>query len=204
MKRCKIKFSDICAYMALLFSMVTIVLWICNVGGFTVVSLDSFVGVIVALLAIIVTFVTGWQIYNTIELKEHIKKVDDLNTRFNNLEKDFSEKFDSLQRDLIMSMAGNYANLGNILEKEKDYEGAFVAYHTVFLYAIICCSPRLDLYVSKLKALLPHLGKIEGEQMETLRRDIEKIRTSDPYIQYFKEEYDAIITKLYSQTENNK
>ena len=67
MKKCKIKFSDICAYMALLFSVVTIVLWICNVGGFTVVSLDSFVGVIVALLAIIVTFVTGWQIYNRVE-----------------------------------------------------------------------------------------------------------------------------------------
>ena len=68
MKKCKIKFSDICAYLALLFSVVTILLWICNVGGFTVVSLDTFVGVIVALLAIIVTFVIGWQIYNAIDI----------------------------------------------------------------------------------------------------------------------------------------
>ena len=128
--------------------------------------------------------------------------MDDLNTRFNNLEKGFSEKFDSLQRDLVMSMAGNYANLGKILEEEKDYVGAFVAYHTVCLYAIICCSPRLDIYLPKLRDLLSQIVKIEDKQMETLKRDIEKIRMSDPYIQYFKEEYDNIINELYSKTEN--
>ena len=70
--------SKICAYVALALSIILLSLWCCNVGGFQVVSLDSFVAVIVTLLAIIVTIVLGWQIYNTIELKEKMKDLDSL------------------------------------------------------------------------------------------------------------------------------
>lgn len=69
------KIASICAYVSLAISVVIILLWCCNVGGFTVVSLDSFVGVIVALLAIVVTLAIAWQIYNAVELK---KKVEEL------------------------------------------------------------------------------------------------------------------------------
>lgn len=72
----KISFANICACASLFITMVLLVLWCCNVGGFTVVSLDSFVGVIVALLAIIVTLAVAWQIYNAVELN---KKVEELN-----------------------------------------------------------------------------------------------------------------------------
>lgn len=68
--------SKICAYVAFALSIIILILWCCNVGGFEVVNLDSFVAVIVSLLAIIVTIVLGWQIYNTIELKEKIKDLD--------------------------------------------------------------------------------------------------------------------------------
>ena len=68
--------AHICAYLSLAISVTLLVLWCCDVGGFTVVSLDSFVGVIVALLAIIVTLAIGWQIYNSIELNERIKKLN--------------------------------------------------------------------------------------------------------------------------------
>lgn len=70
--------SKICAYVALALSIILLSLWCCNVGGFQVVSLDSFVAVIVTLLTIIVTIVLGWQIYNTIELKEKMKDLDSL------------------------------------------------------------------------------------------------------------------------------
>ena len=53
---------------ALILVAIMFVLWCCNAGGFSAVSLDTFVGVIVALLAIIVTIVLGWQIFNIFEL----------------------------------------------------------------------------------------------------------------------------------------
>lgn len=68
--------GKICSYVSLALSIILLSLWCCNAGGFQVVNLDSFVAVIVTLLAIIVTIVLGWQIYNTIELKEKMKELD--------------------------------------------------------------------------------------------------------------------------------
>jgi len=70
------RIASICAYASLAISVVMMILWGCNVGGFTVVSLDSFVGVIVALLAIVVTFAIAWQIYNAVELKQKIEELN--------------------------------------------------------------------------------------------------------------------------------
>ncbi len=55
-----------------------ILLWVCNVWKLSVISLETFIGVIVALLAIIVTFVVGWQIYNTIEIRNKLSELDRL------------------------------------------------------------------------------------------------------------------------------
>ena len=81
------KFKKI-AVSAIVLSMVSILtvvamiaMWICESRKICVVELDSFVGVIVALLAIIVTFVLGWQIFNIFELKRKIDEVNELNKR---------------------------------------------------------------------------------------------------------------------------
>lgn len=78
----KTSLAHICAYLSLAISIIITALWCCNAGGFTVVSLDSFVGVIVALLAIIVTIAVGWQIYNSIELKNKIEELNSLKVDF--------------------------------------------------------------------------------------------------------------------------
>ena len=83
----KISFADICAYLSLAISLVLFVLWCCNVGGFTVVSLDSFVGVIVALLAIVVTLAIAWQIYNAVELNKKVEELNSLKSQFDEQKK---------------------------------------------------------------------------------------------------------------------
>ena len=54
-----ISLTEVCAYSAFGLSVTMFALWTCNAGVFSVVNLDSFVGVIVGLLAIIVTFAIG-------------------------------------------------------------------------------------------------------------------------------------------------
>lgn len=88
----KWSFAHFCAYLSLAISITLLVLWCCNVGGFTVVSLDSFVGVIVALLAIIVTMAVGWQIYNSIEIKNRIKELSFLEDKIKEQEKRFGQE----------------------------------------------------------------------------------------------------------------
>jgi hypothetical protein len=84
--------AHICAYISLAISITLLVLWCCNVGGFTVVSLDSFVGVIVALLAIVVTLAVGWQIYNSIEIKDKMEQLSILEERFKIQEKTINQE----------------------------------------------------------------------------------------------------------------
>ena len=70
--------SLILSIIAIVLAIGIILLWIVNTSHLAVVSLDSFVGVIVALLAILVTAVLGWQIYNAIEIKEKLRAIDSL------------------------------------------------------------------------------------------------------------------------------
>lgn len=53
-------------------------LWICNVIGFSVVSLDSFVGVMVAILGLLITFAIGWQIINAFDIRNKLTKIQTL------------------------------------------------------------------------------------------------------------------------------
>ena len=78
-------------------------LWCCNAGGFSVVSLDSFVGIIVALLAIVVTLAVGWQIYNSMELKD---KIEELNI--------LKEEFQQMQETIEQSSCSSSANINFI------------------------------------------------------------------------------------------
>jgi len=81
------KSAKICAYLSLAISVVLMVLWSCNVGGFEAVNLDTFVGVIVALLAIIVTLAVAWQIYNAVEMKNKVAELKQLEVKIKEQEK---------------------------------------------------------------------------------------------------------------------
>lgn len=101
----KIKIAHICAYVSLALSVVMIILWCCNVGGFSVVSLDSFVGVIVALLAIIVAIVIGWQIINALEIKSKLAEIDGLRNEVEKQNKTIQQLSYRTQHHLSATMA---------------------------------------------------------------------------------------------------
>ena len=86
------KIASICAYVSLAISAVMMVLWCCNVGGFTVVSLDSFVGVIVALLAIVVAVASAWQIYNATDMRKMILDLKQLEVKFEEQKKTLDQE----------------------------------------------------------------------------------------------------------------
>ncbi|MBR3799732.1 MAG: hypothetical protein IKK36_12595 [Bacteroidales bacterium] len=98
----RFSFAHICAYLSLVISVTMIVLWCCNAGGFKVVSLDSFVGVIVALLAIVVTLVVGWQIYNSLEIKRQLEKLSTLKEKFRLQEKTNEQQYNKSQHLIAM------------------------------------------------------------------------------------------------------
>lgn len=112
-KNKKVAFAHICAYLSLAISVTMIALWCCNAGGFKVVSLDSFVGVIVALLAIAVTLVLGWQIFNSIEIKDKLKKVDVLESKEKEQDKKIRQNLNWSQHLIFLGLAEMEINKQN-------------------------------------------------------------------------------------------
>lgn len=103
---------------ALILIAIMFVLWCCNAGGFSAVSLDTFVGVIVALLAIIVTIAIGWQIFNIYEVKNQLGKIQQLNFELNKQRQAFEE--------MSISSAHIHAiSLSYIAINQKEYCEAF-------------------------------------------------------------------------------
>ena len=51
-------------------------LWLFGTIQLSIVSLDTFIGVIVALLAIIFTVIVGWQVVNTIEMRDKLANIE--------------------------------------------------------------------------------------------------------------------------------
>lgn len=112
------KSAKICAYLSLAISVVLMVLWSCNVGGFETVNLDTFVGVIVALLAIIVTLAVAWQIYNAVEMKNKVEELKRLEDKIKEHEKSIVQSKLSVSHMISMLM-------GIAAEKDKALLPAF-------------------------------------------------------------------------------
>ena len=173
----KWSFAHLCAYISLAISVTLVVLWCCNVGGFTVVSLDSFVGVIVALLAIVVTLAVGWQIYNSIELNERIKNLNTLEERL-------------IKQDKTLKQHNNKANhlityiYGVEAKREKEYIEAFRYY-----MASLRCTVLLDKPIN-VDHLLNDLEKVTSNIEESTICVIERLNEI--------KEYDKAIRKSYS------
>ncbi len=95
---------------AIILSVVMLIIWCCNVGGFEVVELDTFVGVIVALLAIIVTIVLGWQIINTMEIKSKIECLNELDNKIEEQQKKHKETTTFIRHLLNLTWAEQSIN----------------------------------------------------------------------------------------------
>lgn len=108
----------ICSYISLVLSIVMLVLWGCNVGGFSVVNLDTFVGVIVALLAIIVTFVLGWQIINALEIKRKLAEIETIKASISKQERMMTDNNHKAQHLITYTFAANSYS-------DKEYAEAY-------------------------------------------------------------------------------
>ncbi len=169
--------AHICAYISLAISVTLLILWCCNVGGFTVVSLDSFVGVIVALLAIVVTLVVGSQIYNSIELNERIKKLNTLEERLIKQDKTLKQQINK-SNHLTTFIFGIEAN------REKSFIEAFRYY-----MASMRCSMLLEKPIN-VDHLLNDLEKVTANIKDGTMCVFERLDEI--------KEYDIAIRKSYS------
>lgn len=181
---------------ALILVAIMFVLWCCNAGGFSAVSLDTFVGVTVALLAIIVTLVLGWQIFNIFELKNKIDEV-------NELKKQFKEQQNNIQQLTLKNKHITGFTWGNSAIKDNNW-------CTAFRYFILSLSASLQLespinvesilaFMSEIsKKLQPHTkyAKEYYQEIVDADKEIRSLRNFSFIEGKYKESYDKIIAKI--------
>ncbi len=66
--------SIILSLIAIVLAVTMFVLWIWQIKDFAVVSLDTFIGVMVAILGVLVTIIVGYQIVNALDIKNTLKE----------------------------------------------------------------------------------------------------------------------------------
>lgn len=54
------------------------ILWCCRSMSLTAVSLDTFIGVMAAMIGLLVTFAIGWQIINALDIKSKLAEIEKL------------------------------------------------------------------------------------------------------------------------------
>ena len=198
----KWSFAHICAYLSLAISLTMLVLWCCNVGGFEVVSLDSFVGVIVTLLAIIVAVAIGYQIYNGIGLNAKLEELDVIKEKLIAQEKNITQK-DCKSRHLIS------VSLAEIEFNKREYITAFSYLMASLEFTMELDTPtnvenvfqRMIFSISK----MPSGTLCPSETMKAIQDSDKGIKSSHCYsiikIQYEKI-YKDFISKIVNEDKN--
>lgn len=194
----KWSFAHFCAYISLAISITMLVLWCCNVGGFAVVSLDSFVGVIVALLAIVVTLAIGWQIFNSIEIRKRIEKLDALEEKFREHDKKMNQLYFWSQH--LIS-----ANMGDFAFNNNQFLLAFLYYMKSLESSLSLKSPlNLDKILEYLSCITEQIKNGDVcDYLGSIQESDKAIRASKNYI-IINRRYEKIYNAFISKTKEAK
>ncbi len=116
-------------------------LWIFQTKEYAVVSLDTFVGVIVALLAIIVTIAIGWQIYAAMDLRANIAKLDSRIQAVENIKNKLSEQEDKMKQLHYEAQHFSQLAIAETCNNKHDYVNAFRFYMSSLSCGLQLTSP---------------------------------------------------------------
>lgn len=139
---------------------------------------EGVIGIVVALLALLVTIILGWQIYTAIDIKEKITVVDELQRKQNSQEHRMEQMYYESCR--VIGCAMSALNVGN--ESVHSFR---------WLLSALAASLKLDkpIDVEKLLTDLQHLGAqlksniiIEEKFMNEINEFDRDIRKSTHYV----------------------
>ena len=163
---------------------VVVVLWLFNVYEFSVVDSNTFIGVIIALLALIVTFVVGWQIFNVLDVKAQLSDIADLKKQLQQQREDNEEDFNSMM--YLQSIA-----FGDISLQNNNISDAFNIYLWAVYYSLKLKNEYIDelLIISQLNRVANSLTDIDEKAKNQIINTDSKIRELPRY-KYIKSEYE--------------
>ena len=178
-------------------------LWLFGTMKLSVVSLDTFIGVIIALLAIISTIIIGWQIINTIEIRNWMSQIEQNQKELAENEKRLAEN-DQLHtlEAYNLHAAICQADADSYIEK-KQYVEAFTFYHVALCYAILSGTPNQLNRINKLNLITQCIIAPPIADFKMLARQIksdsDRIRTTTSYRNCLSEVYEQTMLTFWQK-----
>ena len=178
-------------------------LWLFGTMHISVVSLDTFIGVIVALLAIIFTVVIGWQIINAIEIRSWMNQLEQKQNALVENERRLAENDQlhtleayNLHAAICQTDADSYV-------EKKQYVEAFTFYHVALCYAILSGTPNQLNRINKLSQITQCIIAPPIADFKMLARQIksdsDRIRTTTSYRNCLSEVYEQTMLSFWQK-----
>ena len=185
--------SIILSILALAIASVLAALLVCRNVTLSSISLDTFVGVMVAMIGILVTFAVGWQIINALEIKGKLAEIEKLKADINDQREQMHELAESTKHDSMLVRAQAFY-------RDEDLINATICSMDSLLHCLPLKVPsNIHLVLHTTANFMMGINKpttIE-EKNEILRLD-EAIRNADNYI-FISESYDRIWRKFMGE-----
>lgn len=156
---------------AIVMSGAVIALWLFKAKSIAIIQLDTFIGVIVALMALLVTIVLGWQIYNAVEIKEKLVSIKSLQDEQRQLKNEIEQDRKAIQKANIYNAFYHSTMMGLGASNVKDYLSAFRFLHNALLISVQAEEKPIEL-----RATVSNLSESakaikQGEKIEKIRYD---------------------------------
>lgn len=185
--------SIILSILALAIASVLAVLLACRNVTLSFISLDTFVGVMVAMIGILVTFAVGWQIINALEIKGKLAEIEKLKSDINYQREQMHELAESTKHDSMLVRAQAFY-------RDGDFINATICSMDSLLHCLPLKVPsNIHLVLHTTEAFMMGIEKFATveEKNEILRLN-EAIRSADNYI-FISESYDRIWRKFMGE-----
>lgn len=187
---------------AIICSVITIILWIIAPCKMTATNLDCFIGVAVALLAILVTMLLGWQIYNALEIKEKMSAFETFGSELKQQAQEMNQKYYRMSHLQALTIA-------HLSVSSHDYVDAYRWLVTALSYSLLLEEPlNVELILSEMAQYveqIPSKSPIDLDLIEEMEYDHNAISQS-PLFDTIKNRYMASYTifkkKVKFQTNN--
>ena len=199
----KTKLPTILSLLSFVGVVILIGFWIFGAMKLSVVSLDTFIGVIVALLAIIFTVIVGLQIVNAIEMREKMSELENRQNQLIENERLLAENDKLHTKEAYNLQAGLcQANAEFDIAKEQYIE-AFTFYHASLCYAILADTPDQLNRLNQLQLILSLITTKPTANFASLAQQINndsnRIRQSMSYRNCFSGYYEQIMKVFWEK-----
>ena len=199
----KSKLSIILSLLSLVGVISILGMWIFGSLKLSVVSLDTFIGVIVALLAIVFTVIVGLQIVNAIDMREKMKELQQRQDIIFENERRMIENNNNYLKIASNLQCGICDSSADLFVAKGQYIEAFGCRHSALHQAIMAGQPNLQNKLKGLQSLNQAIIAPPLEDFFMIKKQIDAetqlIRNTDAYKQYLSVDYEQTMQVFWQK-----